>query len=124
MNTRPPIRRLIITYAGLYLVFAATAARAILDLEYPSDLGFTVGMLTGYFLLLLVEPWLISRSLVYLHIFNALQTVIALMLLVFIGENDFFSLLFVPPCVQSILNFPRRTAFIWIGAICLLMHIA
>lgn len=124
MNTHPPTRRLIITYAGLYLVFAATASRAILDLANPGDLGFTVGMLAGYFLLLLLEPWLISRSPAYLHVFNTLQTLIGLALLVLIGENDFFSLLFVPPCVQSILNFPRKTAFIWIGVICLLMEIA
>jgi len=56
-----------------------------------------------------------------LHLINAFQTGIALVLLLFISEFDFFSLLFIPPCAQSILNFPRKIAFGWIFLICLLM---
>jgi signal transduction histidine kinase len=52
------------------------------------------------------------------------QTAIALVLILFIGDVDYFSLLFIPPCTQSILHFPRKTALIWIGLILLLMAAA
>jgi signal transduction histidine kinase len=61
---------------------------------------------------------------VYLHVLNALQTLIGLTLLLGIDKLDYFSLLFIPPCTQSILKFPRKTALYWIGAICVLMAAA
>ena len=121
MGTRPPRRRLLISYAAFYLTFAAAAARAIFTLQNTPDVWYMVGMLAFYLLLLLVEPLLITRNLAYLHVINTLQTGIGLVLLLFVGNFDFFSLLFIPPCAQSILNFPRKIAFGWIGAICLLM---
>lgn len=124
MSTRPNRRRVVISYAAFYLAFAAAAARAIFSLQNSPDIWFMVGMLAFYLLLLLVEPALISRNLAYLHVINALQTGISLVLLLFVDEFDFFSLLFIPPCAQSIMNFPRKTAFGWIGAICLVMVVA
>lgn len=124
MASYPHRRRIIITNTTLYLAFAAASARAILSLRDSSDFGFAVGMLTLYLLLIPLGHWLMSRKLAYLHIINALQASIALILLLFVDNFDYFSLLFIPPCAQSIMNFPRKTALIWIGAICLFMEVA
>jgi len=124
MHARSPRRRLWIAYVALYLAFAAAAARSIVELRSEPDFGLMVGLLAFYLLLLVVEPYLTARSLLFLHVINALETAVALVLVIEVGELDFFSLLFIPPCTQSILNFPRRTALIWIGLINVLMIFA
>ncbi len=121
MQNRPVGRRMFIAYVALYLAFAASSARAILELRQTDDFWYTVGLLAFYLVLLLATPWLIARNISFLHILNALQTAIALVLLIFVGEVDYFSLLFIPPCTQSILNFPRKTALTWIIGMTLLM---
>jgi hypothetical protein len=103
MSIHPRQRRLFISYAALYLVFAAASARAFFTVQNSAEVGFLTGMLALYLLLLLVEPWLIARNLRYLHGINALQTGIGLALLLTVDEFDFFSLLFIPPCALSIL---------------------
>jgi signal transduction histidine kinase len=115
---------MLIAYVALYMVCAAAAARAIFELQGDPGFWVMIGALAFYLLLLLAEPFLLARSLVYLHIINGLQTVIALLLLLFVGNIDYFSLLFIPPCTQSILNFSRKTALGWIGLIILLMVLA
>lgn len=124
MPLQPTRKRLLIAYVALYFIFAAAAARGILELGRDPGFGIMLGLLAFYLLLLLVEPKLISRSILYLHIINGLQTAIALVLLVWVGSLDYFALLFIPPCTQSILNFPRKTALVWIIAITLLMEAA
>jgi len=124
MEAYPPRRRMLIAYVSLYMACAAAAARAIFELQGDSDFWVMIGALAFYLLLLLVEPFLIARNLVYLHIINGLQTAVALGLLLFVGDIDYFSLLFIPPCTQSILNFSRKTALMWIGLITLLMVLA
>lgn len=121
MRAHPSRRRMLFSYVAFYLTFAAVAARATLTLRASPDLWIMVGLLAVYLLALLVEPFLLKRSLVYLHVINAIQAGTGLVLLLFVGAFDTFSLLFIPPCAQSILNFPRKTAFSWIGAIGLLM---
>jgi signal transduction histidine kinase len=121
MSIHPRQRRLFISYAALYLVFAAASARAFFTVQNSADVGFLTGMLALYLLLLLAQPWLIARNLLYLHGINALQTGIGLALLLTVGKLDYFSLLFIPPCAQSILNFPRKIALGWIFTIGLLM---
>lgn len=124
MQASPPRRRLWIAYVALYLAFAAAAARSIIELRSEPDFALMVGLLGVYLLVLVAEPYLTARDVRFLHGVNALQTAVALVLVIEVGELDFFSLLFIPPCTQSILNFPRRTALIWIGAINLLMILA
>lgn len=121
MEARPPRLRLLIAYVALYLAFAAASARAIFELRLDSGFSVMLVLLGFYLLSLLVEPILISRSPISLHIINVLQTGIALVLLLFIGDVDYFSLLFIPPCTQSILHFPRKIALVWIVLITLLM---
>lgn len=116
-----PRKRMLISYVALYLTFAAATARAWFQVESSSDLQLMIGLLSIYLVVLILEPFLISRSIITLHIVNGVQTGIALFLLLFIDKLDYFSLLFIPPCIQSILYFPRKTALIWIGAIILLM---
>jgi signal transduction histidine kinase len=117
LNTRPPRRRILISFAGFYLAFAAVAARAYFTLKNDPSFWIMIGMLAFYLLLLAVEPWLISRKPAYLHVINTLQAGIGLGMLVGISYFDTFALLLIIPCAQSILYFPRKTAFIWIGAI-------
>lgn len=121
MRALIPRKRMLISYVALYLTFAAATARAWFQVESTSDLQLMIGLLAIYLVALIIEPFLISRSILTLHIINLLQTGIALFLLLFIEKLDYFSLLFIPPCIQSILYFPRKTAMIWIGAIVLLM---
>jgi signal transduction histidine kinase len=124
MNPQPRRRRMLIANAAFYLTFAAASARAIITLWDDKGLWFTVAMLCAYLGSLLIEPALIAKNVNYLHLINILQTTITLILLLGVGYMDFFALLFIPPCTQSVLNFPYKTAFYWIGAIVLLMEIA
>lgn len=124
MDSRPHRRRMLIAYTALYLAFAATAARAVFTLWNDKGLWFTVWMLSLYLVSLLIEPALIARRLAYLHICNGLQTCIGLLLLLGVSRMDFFALLFIPPCAQSVLHFPIKTAVKWIGAIGILMEAA
>ncbi len=123
MDAHPPSRRIFITYVTFYLILAAVAISVAIQIDKRSDIVTMLGMLAFYLALLLAEPRLISRHVAYLHLLNVLQAVIGLLLLNYIDEFDFFSLLLIPPCALSILYFPRKIAFVWIGAICLLMEI-
>lgn len=115
------LNRMFLAYLSLYVAFAAAAARAVFELYGDSGFPIMLGFLTFYLLSLIIEPALIKRSLVYLHVINVMQTAIVLLLLLFIGDLDYFALLFVPPCTQSILNLPRRSALAWILSITLMM---
>lgn len=123
-DSQPYRRRMLIAYAAFYLAFAATAARALISLWTDKGLSFTVWMLGLYLVSLLIEPALIARRPIYLHVCNVLQTGIGLMLLLGVSRLDYFALLFIPPCGQSMLYFPFKTALYWIGSICLLMETA
>lgn len=124
MDSLPYRRRMFIAYTALYLAFAATAARAVFQLWNDKGLWFTVWMLGLYLVSMLIEPALIERKPTYLHVCNALQTGIGLLLLLGVSHLDYFALLFIPPCVQSVLHFPLRTALYWIITISLLMEMA
>lgn len=121
MRLRSSPNHLSLAYLSLYLAFAAATARAIFELS--GDRGFPVmlALLGGYLALLVFESPLIARKLGIIHVISAAQTFIALLLLLFIGNVDYFSLLFIPPCTQSILNLPRKQAQIWIGSIVIVM---
>ena len=114
MKVRPFPRWMIFVYTALVLTFAAAAARSIFQLEDRADLPFLIGCLVIYLLLLVLEPFLVSRNLVFLHIINALQTGIALFLMLVIDNLDYFALLVIPPCTLSMLYSQRKTAFMWI----------
>lgn len=118
MRSRPPRTRLLISNAAFCLIFAAVFARAYFTLDYSPNYGVMFLALSMYLLLLLSEPWIISRNLIFLHITNFLQAGIGLWLLLAVGKFDSFSLLLIIPCAQSILNLSRKTAFIWIGSLC------
>jgi signal transduction histidine kinase len=124
MDNRRYRHRLLIAYMAFYLAFAAAAARALFNLWNDPGLWFASAMLIVYLLSLIIEPALIARRLPYLHVLNALQTTVGLILLFGVSMQDYFALLFIPPCAQSVLYFPRKTALYWIGAICLLMEVA
>jgi signal transduction histidine kinase len=85
------------------------------------EFGTAVILLAVYLLTLLVEPPLLARRPAFLHILNLVQTVIAFVLITEVTDMDFFALLFIPPCTQSILYFSRRPALAWIIAIVLVM---
>lgn len=121
MTIRLPQRRMLIAYVSFYLVLASVAARAVFEIVKKSDVWWTLGFMGVYLLFLLVQPVLIRRSLVFMHIITAVQVGIALFLLLMIDQIDFFALLIVPPCALSILYFPRKVALTWIGVSCLLM---
>jgi signal transduction histidine kinase len=122
MNTHPQRRQLLIANTTFYLTFAAAAARALFRLWGDPGFWYTVAMLGLYLVLLLILPRVIAQKRAYLHFLNGLQTLIGMLLLLFVNKLDYFSLLFVPPCAQSILYFDRKTALYWIGGIFLLME--
>ena len=98
MRRRVPRSRLIISYGVLFLAFCATAARAIFLLSDTSDVWYVAAAMGIYLLILVVESFLITRNLAYLHVINALQTGITLALLVTVSQFDLYSLLFIPIC--------------------------
>jgi signal transduction histidine kinase len=114
-------RRLVITNVTIYLTFAAAISRGFFDIQGYGKLSPMLIVISIYFISLLVETYLISRSVFFLHFLNALQTILTFSLLLLIVKEDYISLMFIPVCIQSILNFPRKTAFIWIGSVSLLM---
>jgi signal transduction histidine kinase len=115
---------MLIAYTALYLAFTATAARAIIYLWRDKGLWYAICLLGLYLLSLLLEPVVIPRKPVSLHVFNALQAGIGLMLLLGVSRMDFFSLLFIPPCALSMMNLPFKIALYWIGVIGLAMEVA
>jgi signal transduction histidine kinase len=124
LDTRPSRRWFVISYSAFYLILAAVAVRALLILERPENIQITIGMMALYLLLLIATPALITRRVAFLHLINTVQIGITLTLLLKVGQFDFFSMLFITPCALSMLNFPRRVALIWIGAISLVMSAA
>ena len=124
MDNQPYRRRMLIAYTALYLAFAAAAVRALIWLWDDKGLWFAACMFGLYLVSLLIEPALIARKPFYLHVCNVLQTGIGLILLLGVSRMDYFALLLIPPCAQSVLHFPLKTALYWIGSICLLMEIA
>lgn len=114
-------RFMVIVNIAYYLTFASASARAMFTLWGWPDFWWMTAMLGIYLLIILAAPALIARNLAYLHGVNALLTAIVMVLLMGIGPLDYFALLFIPPSIQSVLKFPRRTAMIWIGAMLLLM---
>ncbi len=119
MADRSPRKFLLISYSAFILLYTAVVARAVFTLRDEADFWVMVGLLAAYLVLMVSEYWLVPRSLVFLHVFNAVQTVIVLALLLTVGYFDFFANLLIPPCAQSILYFRRRTAFTWIGVMTL-----
>jgi len=95
MQVNPSRRRLLIAYVALYLAFAAATARATFELWGYDSFWPMLGLLGFYLLTLLVETTLIARNLLFLHLINGLQTIIALVLVLYIGDVDYFSLLFI-----------------------------
>lgn len=124
MQVCAPKRRVLISYAAFYLAFAAVTVRAFFVMGNSPDAPFMAMMLGAYLLLLLAEPFLISRNMAFLYATNGVQAAIALILLLFVGSFDSFALLLLPPCAQAMLNFPRKTAVAWIATICVLMSAA
>jgi signal transduction histidine kinase len=123
MKTRPIRRRMLIAYIALYLAFFAASVRGLIEMDDVTDVRVMVGLLVFYLIMLVGEPFLITRHRLFLHIITALQTAIAILLVGAITDSDFFALLFIPPCTMCILNLPTKPALAWIGSINVLMII-
>lgn len=113
---RPPL-----VYILSALMFVAVASRAIpLMIELNHDyLGIAVGLLVIYAILIATETFIRRIYSWYINIYFLIQTVIIVILL-FIPKydertTDFYVLLFIPLCLQAILNLPRKTSYAWIA---------
>lgn len=124
MVSNPPRQQTLIANTALYLAFTAATVRALIALRYDEGFWFTVSLLSVYLVSLLITPALNARNPLFLHASIFLQTSIGLILLLGVSHMDYFALLFIPPCAQSVLRFPLKTALYWIITIGLLMVIA
>jgi signal transduction histidine kinase len=62
-----------------------------------------------------LEPWLTTRSLNLLHLYNILQLVIILaLLLIPSAPEDYYAILLLPLVIPTTWNFPLKIAIIWI----------
>jgi signal transduction histidine kinase len=114
-------RRVIITNVAIFLTFAAAAARGLFDTQDNGNLVLLIILLAIYLSSVLVEPRVISHNLFWLHAFNGFQAAITFVIILFIGQEDYFALLFIPISIFTILNFRWRTALFWIIGIVVTM---
>jgi len=109
---------------GVYLIFAAVALRGVVAFSEERQFFVVVVLLSVYGLLLFAETWIIRRmplrafpikgswlALVYL----ALQTGLAVGLLLTAPFEDFFALLFIPLSLDGVAFFGRRFGYFCIA---------
>jgi signal transduction histidine kinase len=120
--------------AGVYLVYAAVALRALVVFPDDPQRSQAVALLAIYGLLLLAEPWIIRLSepadskhvlgkvearplfSVWLPLgYLALQTGLVVGLMRILPPEDFFANLFIPLSLQAVFFFGRRFGFLCIA---------
>jgi signal transduction histidine kinase len=110
-------RRTLITYVIIYFFAISTAIRGLIHFQGRTYQWLVTGLLTAFFLLLVIEPWLTRRSPGYTHLYLAVQTAIAAALLFIPADpiiTDYFAVLFMSLTLQAMRIFPPRTGFRWI----------
>ncbi len=114
-------RALLVTYIASYLLVVGSIIRYVVRF---SDYRFSsIALLSGYLILLFIEPLLIRRDRLLAYIYLFAQTAI-ICTLSFISPNvDFWTALFFPLAVQVMHNFPQRTGFLVTGIFTVAMAI-
>ncbi len=108
------------------LIYASVAARGLsYYYEQRRDLLWIAGgLLLIYGVLLISERSITRRFGRYSSVYLAVQIGVILALLILSPLLDYFALLFIPLCVQSMLAFPGKRGYIWIGVFALATALA
>jgi signal transduction histidine kinase len=82
-----------------------------------ADLRLVAYFLTAHFILTMLQPvTTTARQKLFLYVYTAIQ-ILLVFLLMMVTEKpfDYFAVLFLPMCYKIWLDFPKKTAFGWIG---------
>lgn len=105
-------------YLISYLIAISTALRGLLQFHHQPEQSAITNLLVIFFALMITEPWLSRRSLLFTHIYLGLQTIVVATLLMIPPARpsaDYFAVLYITLAMQAMHTFPSRTGFRWIG---------
>jgi signal transduction histidine kinase len=103
-------RTLLVTYIATYLLAIGSLIRYLPLLGEDRVLSFAL-LVSGYLVLLLLEPLYIRRHRILTYIYLLVQSAIICTISVVAPTADFWAVLFCPLVVQVMHNYPRRTGF-------------
>jgi signal transduction histidine kinase len=106
--------------AGVYLIFAAVALRGVVISIDEPYFNAALGFLAAYGLLLFTETWIIHRKPLFQSryaqlIYQLLQSIIVIGLLIVSAHGDVFALLFIPLSLDAVTFFGRRFGYLSIA---------
>ncbi len=111
-----------IFYLAAGLLFASTWLRSLVIYRDSPELGWVLGLLMAWLVLLGVSETALSRRRPkYFPIYLVLQTILTLTLLFMLSPADYFAILFAILSMQIMQRFNPASGAIWIGAVGLLM---
>jgi len=120
-------RTIPVTYLIVYLGAIATVLRylslsGIRPQLMPSDIRWPLALLlTAFFLLLLIEPWLSRRSPRYAHLYLVVQSVIVGIISLLTPGVDYFATLLLSLGIQAMLVFPLGIGLRWLAVLTIIM---
>jgi signal transduction histidine kinase len=110
--------RLILVFLVVYLLIVSVIFRANQEPFTPGDRRLIAATLIVYFILVTAQPFLTARHKKLFHLYLVLQILDLLVLMIFPTEPfDYFAVLCLPLCYQTMLELPQKTAYRWAGVI-------
>jgi signal transduction histidine kinase len=113
---------------GVYLIFAATALRAVVVTMDAPYFTKVLGLLALFGVLLLVESWFVHRkpsglfqSKTFLALYLSLQVIVVITMLEVSKLEDLFALLFIQAGLDAVAFFGRRLGYLFIAVIAAVM---
>ena len=115
-------RTLLVTYIATYLLAVGSIIRYLVS--FHDDLFWYHALLvSGYLVLLLLEPVFVRRHRLSTYIYLLVQSAVICTISVVAPTADFWAVLFCPLVVQVMHNFPQRTGFLITGAFTVLTSV-
>jgi signal transduction histidine kinase len=98
-----------------YILFVIVVMRAVVTYAGQPTLVALLGLLAIFLLLLVTKPGVQRRWSAYRWIYYGLQMVLVVGMGLSAPSFDFLWSLYIILAIQTFIDFPRRTALIWIG---------
>ena len=107
-------RTLLVTYIATYLLAVGSIIRYLTLIGEDRLWSFAL-LVSGYLVLLVLEPLFVRRYRVLTYIYLLVQSAIICTISVVAPTADFWAALFCPLVVQVMHSFPQRTGFLITG---------
>ena len=112
--------RMLFSYLASLLLLGSVAFRSIAEFINTPFRWWVIGLMSLYIALFATE-WVITKKFpFYRSLYFNLQCWIILILLLYVPPFDYFTVLFLPLCVQAFWLLPQRAAFLLTGVFVLL----